>query len=73
MAYIFLSATDGVELTQVDPVADITLDSLQYYDAIVVAPSVAANAGIVPTLKSAIAYEPVLNMNAALYEAWGYA
>ena len=72
MAYIFLSATDGVELTQVDPVADITLDSLQYYDAIVVAPSVAANAGIVPTLKSAIAYEPVLNMNAALYEAWGY-
>ena len=72
MAYIFLSATDGVELTQVDPVADITLDSLQYYDAIVVAPSVAANAGIVPTLKSAIAYEPVLNMNAAMYEAWGY-
>ncbi len=72
LAYVFLSATDGVELNTVASSETSSLEELQGYDAVVISPYVAATDAIVPTLKSAIAYEPVLNMNAAMYEAWGY-
>ena len=71
-AYTFLSGSDGVELTMVNPAEAITLDSLQTYDAIIIAPSVAPTDALVPVLKSAVAYAPVINMNSSLYETWGY-
>ncbi len=51
--------------------AAVTLADLQGYEAVIVSNVVAADSKIVPVLKSAIAYEPMVNLNAALYEAWG--
>ena len=73
LANIFLSGTDGINLTAIDPSVAIGLDSLQAYDVVVVAPSVKADDAIAPVLKSAVAYQPMLSMNATLAEAWGYA
>ena len=72
-AYIMLSgATDVMNLTTIEASADVTLDSLLAYDAVVVSPFVTAADAMVPVLKSAIAYEPMVNLNVGLYEAWGY-
>ncbi len=73
MAYIMVgSAADRVMLTAIDAAESITLDSLQTYDAVIVSPYVEATDAIVPTLKSAVAYEPMVNLNVNLNEAWGY-
>ncbi|MCM1332823.1 MAG: chitobiase/beta-hexosaminidase C-terminal domain-containing protein [Bacteroides sp.] len=50
---------------------EVTLDSLQKFDAVIVSYNVTADAKMVPVLKSAIAYQPMVNLSAALYEAWG--
>ncbi|MBO5187291.1 MAG: chitobiase/beta-hexosaminidase C-terminal domain-containing protein, partial [Prevotella sp.] len=72
MAHIFLSsATDKVNLTTIDAASNVTLDSLYSYKAVVVSPYVKATDAMAPVLKSAIAYEPMLNLNTSLYEAWG--
>ncbi len=72
MSYLLLNTLDGIETTIVDATAAITLDSLQAYDAVVIASSVAATDAMVPVLKSAVAFQPIVNMNANLYEAWGF-
>ena len=72
LSYVFLSSTDGIETTVVDATTAITLDSLQTYDAVVIASSVATTDAMVPVLKSAVAYEPVVNLNASLYAVWGF-
>ena len=73
MAYIMVgSAADRVMLTAIDAAENITLDSLQTYDAVIVSPYVEATDAIVPTLKSAVAYEPMVNLNVNLNQAWGY-
>ncbi len=51
---------------------DVSLDSLQAFDAVVIDNDVPADAAIVPTLKSAVAYEPIVNLDSKLYSAWGY-
>lgn len=51
---------------------DVTLDSLQAFDAVLIDNDVPADAALVPTLKSAVAYEPVVNLDSKLYGAWGY-
>ncbi|MCM1390978.1 MAG: hypothetical protein NC216_11650, partial [Bacteroides sp.] len=70
MAYAVLDAT-RLETTIIDGDSEATLADLQGYEAVIVSNSVAADAKIVPVLKSAIAYQPMVNLNAALYEAWG--
>ena len=70
-AYIYVSSLDGVTPTIIKGSDEITLDSLQAYDLVVVSPTVQPTDAIVPVLKSAIAYEPMLNLNASLYPAWG--
>ncbi len=65
------SAPDRIDATLVDATSDFTVADLQEYDAVVVSPAVAADAKAVPVLKSAIAYQPMVNLNAALYEVWG--
>jgi len=71
-----LSGAQGMQITLIDiagGASDVTLDSLQSgFDVIVVSPYVNANDAYVSTLKSAIAYEPMLNLNPYLYSAWGY-
>ncbi len=49
----------------------VTLDSLQKFDAVIIGNNVATDAKLVNTLKSAIAYEPMVNLNSKLYAAWG--
>ena len=51
---------------------DVTLDSLQAFDAVLIDNDVPADAALVPTLKKAVAYEPIVNLDSKLYGAWGY-
>lgn len=50
---------------------DVTLEDLQGYDVVVVSPFVGADDAMVPVLKSAVAYQPMLNLSAALLQQWG--
>ena len=72
-AYAFISGDSRFAVTDIN-VADKqpTAAELQEYDAIVVSPTIAADNAYLATIKQAIAYVPVLNLNPALYEAWGY-
>lgn len=76
MAWAVLGGANGMVVTPIDIAAggaDITLDSLRNgYDAVVISPYMKATDAYVATLKSVIAYEPVLNLNPLLYSAWGY-
>ncbi len=66
-------ASDKYSLTKVDVHnATITADSLEHFDAIVISSNIPANGAIVPVLKKVVAYEPIVNLNTKLYEAWGY-
>jgi len=75
-AWAVLSGLQGIQMTQIDianGAAEVTADSLESgYDAVVISPYVNATDAYVSTLKSIIAYEPVLNLNPSLYAAWGY-
>jgi len=75
-AWAILSGAQGMVVTQIDIAngsTDVTLDSLQNgYDVVVASPYIAASDAYVSTLKKAIAYEPMLNLNPDLYRAWGY-
>lgn len=69
-AHVFLPSNyDYTDLSASD--ATVTLDSLQKYDAVIIGNNVATDATLVQTLKSAIAYEPIVNLNSKLYSAWG--
>lgn len=67
------SAPDRIDATLVDAASDFTLADLQEnYEAVIVSPAIAADSKAVSVLKSAVAYMPMVNLNAALYEAWGF-
>lgn len=68
------ASTDRVELTYIDSSSsDVALDSLRNYEAIVISPYVGADDVMAPVLRSAVAYQPMVNLNASLAEAWGLA
>ena len=52
--------------------ATITAEQLQEYDVTVIGASVPADNAAVGVLKEALPWTPVLNLNAAIYPAWGY-
>lgn len=69
--------TEGVDWLEENPVladATISLDdeNVQAADVIVISNNVPADAAVVASLKSIIAYKPVVNLSAPLYAAWGY-
>ncbi|MCM1094515.1 MAG: chitobiase/beta-hexosaminidase C-terminal domain-containing protein [Lachnospiraceae bacterium] len=70
MAYQTIDAS-RLDATLIGANDEVTLDSLQKFDAVIVSYNVTADAKMVPVLKSAIAYQPMVNLSAALYEAWG--
>ena len=70
-AWFYVSSMSGVEPTVILSSTTPSVADLQAYDLVIISSTVQASDAIVPVLKSAIAYEPVLNFNAALYEAWG--
>lgn len=68
------ASTDRVELTYFESSdTEVTLESLQEFEAVVISPFVEVEDAMVPVLRSAIAYEPVVNLNGTLAEAWGLA
>lgn len=70
-----LAVAQGIENYEVEAIdvasASITADQLKTYDAIVVAANIAADNAAAAAIKEAIAWTPIVNMNAALYAAWG--
>ncbi len=70
---LLMSALDAsrLDINLIGADDEVSLADLQAYEAVIVSNTVAADAKIVPVLKSAIAHQPMVNFNAALYEAWG--
>ena len=67
------AAISGSELYTVEPVeatGTLAQDAVSAYDAIVISPSL-TNAEAIASLKDIRPFVPVLNLNPALYEAWG--
>ena len=72
-AYIYLSGSEAFALTEIN-VTETTADadSLRKFQALVVSPTIAADNAYLSTIKQAIAYVPVLNLNTSIYETLGY-
>ncbi len=76
--YTMISDNDdfkNVQIEKIDVSGDISSvsrDVLLSYDVVVVSSTVSENNAIAATLKSVIAYVPMLNFNAKLYKTWGY-
>ena len=71
LAYAQLSTDDKIAITPVEATAALTMDQLTAYDAIVISSTV-NDAEAIASLKSIFPFVPTLNLNAALYAAWGY-
>lgn len=69
--YQALAANDQYVVTPVDA-ATVTADALKANTVTVVSPTLAATSPAVAVLKEAMPFTPILNLNAQLYEAWGY-
>ena len=52
--------------------ATLTADVMNNYSAIVIGPGLLTTSPAVEVLKNAMPFTPILNLNASLYEAWGY-
>ena len=83
LAYVYNGQDDEVlaalksnemnDITTIDAnSATINAESLRQYDVVVISPAIAADNAIVGVLKEALPWTPVLNLNAQLYEQWGY-
>jgi len=73
-AYQILAADETLNVTVLDvnSLQAFTPDQLADYDATVISPIVSAESPVVATLKQAVAFYPIINLNAGLYAAWGY-
>lgn len=66
---------ENMEVQPIDIAGDISLitpDSLRNFDAVVLSNAISPANAFVATLKTAVAYVPMLNLSADLYEAWGF-
>ena len=71
-AYQTLAADETFSVTAIDAASLTSADQLAAYGATVISPALPADNAAVATLKQAIAFYPIVNLNAALYAAWGY-
>ena len=74
-AFTSMFASDNLSLTPIDisgDISSITSEYLQSFDVVVIAPNITPDHAIVPVLKEALPFVPVLNTNGDLYNAWGY-
>ena len=74
-AFTSLFSTENTKITPINVAGDIsavTSDYLQTFDVVAIAPNIAPDNAIVPVLKEALPFVPVLNTNGSLYDAWGY-
>jgi len=71
--YNTLTANTNYKVTPINVTSEtVSAEALQAYDVTVVSASVPAENAAVTSVKEAMPWTPVLNMNAALYETWGY-
>ena len=71
LAYAQLSTDSKFDITPIEATAAITMDQLTAFDAIVISSTV-SNADAIALLKDIFPFVPTLNLNPALYAAWGY-
>ena len=71
-AYQLLAQDETTVVTPIDAATFSNSSMLAGYDATVVSPTLPADNSAVATLKSAISFYPIVNLNASLYDAWGY-
>lgn len=74
-AFTSMFAGENLNVTPIDVSGDIsaiTSDYLQTFDVVAIAPNIAPDNAIVPVLKEAMPFVPMLNTNGSLYNAWGY-
>ena len=66
---------EDINVTPIDvsgDISNVTSDFLRTFDVVAVAPNIAPDNAIVPVLKEALPFVPMLNTNGSLYNAWGY-
>ena len=71
-AYAFISGDSKFDVTDIN-VAEVqpSAADLQAYDAIVISPTIGADNPYLSTIRQAIAFVPILNLNPNIYEALG--
>ena len=70
-----LESNEQYIVTPIDVTGDVSLvtaDSLRGFDVTVASSTISADNSMVGVLKEALPWTPVLNLNPALYAAWGY-
>lgn len=67
---LFFAVQDGFDASFLSD-ASLTLEELQEYEAILISNKVTADSPLKDVLRSAVAYQPVVNLSAALIESWG--
>ena len=70
-AFAILGSSDKYTLEPLEANAAFTLDALTAYDAVIIGASV-SNADAIASLKAIQPFVPMLNLNTAIYAAWGY-
>lgn len=70
--YVFLSSDARFDVQAFNGMGFFGINISENFDAIVVSPTLAADGEMASSLKGLIAFIPVLNLNPALYETWGY-
>lgn len=70
--YALLQANENIKVTALDASSTLTRDELLTYDVNVLSSTIPADNANVALLKEVQPYEPTLNLNANLYNAWGY-
>ena len=71
-AYQALAADETLAVTPIDAATFTAADQLAAFDATIVSATLPADNAAVATLKQAIAFYPIVNLNPSLYAAWGY-
>lgn len=64
--------TDILAVDIADNPTELTKDSLEYYDLVVLSSAISSTSEYISTICEAVAYVPMLNTSPDLYEAWGY-
>lgn len=72
LAYALLSADDELLVTPLDASTTLTREQLQGFDLNVLSSTIPADNANVGLLKEVQPFVPTLNLNARLYNAWGY-
>ena len=71
-AYQALAADETLAVTPINAATFTAADQLATFDATVVSATLPADNAAVATLKQAIAFYPIVNLNPSLYATWGY-